>query len=216
MNVELTATPIFTDASGRRVTVLVWVARGLSACFVLVTGAVAFTFLTHVSLPGLGGLVGPQPAARPPSAAHGSVADGKGAFDAARRSLSDTSMAVDAAVRPGSRTGSVAAGETTTSPTTAVVRSSRPASTTSGSTATKPADTPPPAAEPATPTPPSAAPAPTPVKGANSQGTTRSGSANPDPGTPRTTDPDPNQHAVAGRAVGRTGEPTTAPPGRPN
>ena len=60
MDVQHAATPIFTDASGRRATVLLWLARGLCACFVLVTGAVAFTLLTQVSLPGLGGLVGPQ------------------------------------------------------------------------------------------------------------------------------------------------------------
>ncbi len=48
-------TPVFTDESGRRATVLQWVARGLCACFVLVAAAIAFTMVTHVPLPGLDG-----------------------------------------------------------------------------------------------------------------------------------------------------------------
>src|SRR3954467_4232097 len=48
-------TPVFTDLSGRRARLLTWLARGAVAAFALVAGAVAFTLLTHVSLPGLGG-----------------------------------------------------------------------------------------------------------------------------------------------------------------
>ena len=47
-------TPVFTDESGRRVTVLQWVARGLCACLVLVGAAIAIAMVTHVPLPGLG------------------------------------------------------------------------------------------------------------------------------------------------------------------
>lgn len=214
MDVQHAATPIFTDASGRRATVLLWLARGLCACFVLVTGAVAFTLLTRVSLPGLGGLVGPQSVARPPSAAHGSSADGKGAFDAARRSLSNTPMDVSAGgSRPEPRTSAVATDETGAAGPQSTAGSVRAASTAQKEPGTRPASAQPPATTPTPASPPTTAPAPGPVKGANSQGTTRSGSANPSPGTPASTDPEPNTNATSGRAVGRTDEPTT-PPGQ--
>ena len=180
MDVQHAATPIFTDASGRRATVLLWVARGLCACFVLVTGAVAFTLLTQVSLPGLGGLVGPESAARPPSAADGSSADGKGAFDAARRSLSNTPMDVAAAgSRSEPRTSAVPSAADRSgraevrgrlgparrdSPERAGDETSEHTTTGHDTAAGLPTDP---------------APTPAPVKGANSQGTTRSGSANP-------------------------------------
>ncbi len=215
MDVQHAATPIFTDASGRRATVLLWVARGLCACFVLLTGAVAFTLLTRVSLPGLGGLVGPESAARPPSAADGSSADGKGAFDAARRSLSNTPMDVTGpGSRSESRTSAVSSAQTAADEPKSAAGSVRPAATAPGASTTRPASTQPTAATPPPASPPTSAPTPAPVKGANSQGTTRSGNANPSPGTPPSTDPEPNTNAASGRAVGRTDEPTTTPPGR--
>lgn len=53
-------TPVFSDESGTRAAVLQWLARGICASFVLVSGAVAFTLATDVPLPGLGGLVAPR------------------------------------------------------------------------------------------------------------------------------------------------------------
>ena len=75
-------TPVFTDESGRRVTVLQWVARGLCATFVLVGVAVAFTLVTHVPLPGLGGLLGPSTTDSAPGAAREGTAGGERALDA--------------------------------------------------------------------------------------------------------------------------------------
>ena len=87
MDVEHALKPVFTDASGRRPTVLRWLVVGLGACLALVTCAVAFTFVTQVSLPSLDALAGPHPGSRPPATAHAPAAGGKLAFDAARRSL---------------------------------------------------------------------------------------------------------------------------------
>ena len=53
-------TPVFTDESGKRATFLQWVARCLCACLVIVGAAIAFTLVTHVPLPGLGGLLAPS------------------------------------------------------------------------------------------------------------------------------------------------------------
>jgi len=74
-------TPVFTDESGRRVTVLQWVARGLCACLVLVGAAVAIAMVTHVPLPGLGRLA-PPTSDSAPGAARDATADGGSALDA--------------------------------------------------------------------------------------------------------------------------------------
>lgn len=71
-----TPAPIFTDETGTRATVVQWLARGLCLSCALVAGAVAFTMLTHVPLPGLGGLLEPGKTASPlPSGRHGSEPD---------------------------------------------------------------------------------------------------------------------------------------------
>ena len=57
MSQQGAALPVFVDATGRRTRLVQWVARGVCAAAVVVVGAVAFTLLTHVPLPGLGGLV---------------------------------------------------------------------------------------------------------------------------------------------------------------
>jgi hypothetical protein len=74
-------TPVFTDESGRRVTALQWVARGLCACLVLVGGAIVIAMVTHVPLPGLGSLAPPS-SDTAPGAARDATAGGKRALDA--------------------------------------------------------------------------------------------------------------------------------------
>lgn len=66
-----TTDPVFTDTSGKRAFVLQWAARIVGLCGVILAGAVAFTLLTHVSLPGLRGLVPGEPRAQSPHAAQG-------------------------------------------------------------------------------------------------------------------------------------------------
>lgn len=74
-------TPVFTDESGRRVTVLRWVARGSCAGLVLVAAAIAIAMVTHVPLPGLGRLA-PPTSDSVPGAARDATADGGSALDA--------------------------------------------------------------------------------------------------------------------------------------
>ncbi len=69
--------PVFTDDSGKRATALQWVARTLCACFVLVGVAIAFTLVTHVSLPGLGGLLAPSTTDRGSQTTHDEAARGE-------------------------------------------------------------------------------------------------------------------------------------------
>lgn len=64
-------TPVFTDASGVRLTVLQWVTRCLVACIVLLGAAVVFTLVTHVRLPGLEGLAPPPSTAGSPQDVRG-------------------------------------------------------------------------------------------------------------------------------------------------
>ncbi len=52
--------PIFTDESGRRATVVQWLARGVCGASLVVAGAVAFTLTTHVPLPGLDRILSPH------------------------------------------------------------------------------------------------------------------------------------------------------------
>jgi hypothetical protein len=77
------ATPVFTDDSGTRAAVLQWVARSLCACCVLVGAAIAFTLVTHVSLPGLGGILAPLTTNNAPRAARDGTAGGERSLGAA-------------------------------------------------------------------------------------------------------------------------------------
>jgi hypothetical protein len=79
-----TMTPIFSDPSGRRAPLLKWLARGLCAGFVLVCGAVAFTLLTQVPLPGLRGLLPHSPGTTAPRAVPDPAADSGGSTEAPR------------------------------------------------------------------------------------------------------------------------------------
>ena len=74
-------TPVFTDESGRRVTVMQWAARGLCACLVLVGAAIAIAMVTHVPLPGLGRLA-PPASDSASGATRDATADGGSALDA--------------------------------------------------------------------------------------------------------------------------------------
>ena len=56
------ATPVFTDRSGWRARVFQWLARALCAGCAMVGVAIAFTLVTHVPLPGLGGILAPPTA----------------------------------------------------------------------------------------------------------------------------------------------------------
>jgi hypothetical protein len=49
--------PVFTDDSGRRATVLLWLGRVVVTVSVIVGVAMAFTLTTHIALPGLDGLL---------------------------------------------------------------------------------------------------------------------------------------------------------------
>jgi hypothetical protein len=51
--------PVFTDDTGRRATVLLWLGRVVVTVSVIVGAAIAFTLTTHIALPGLDGLVSP-------------------------------------------------------------------------------------------------------------------------------------------------------------
>jgi len=83
-------TPVFTDESGRRLSVLQWMVRGLCACFVLVGAAIAFTLVTHVPLPGLGGLLPPPTTDRAPQVTRDEPTGGERALDTGLTPESDT------------------------------------------------------------------------------------------------------------------------------
>ena len=51
--------PVFTDDTGRRATVLLWLGRVVVTVSVILAAAMAFTLTTHIALPGLDGLVSP-------------------------------------------------------------------------------------------------------------------------------------------------------------
>jgi hypothetical protein len=51
--------PVFSDETGRRAVVLLWVGRVVVAACVVLAGALAFTLTTHIALPGLDGVVRP-------------------------------------------------------------------------------------------------------------------------------------------------------------
>jgi hypothetical protein len=51
--------PVFTDETGRRATVLLWLGRALITVSVILGAAIAFTLTTRIALPGLDGLVSP-------------------------------------------------------------------------------------------------------------------------------------------------------------
>jgi hypothetical protein len=51
--------PVFSDETGRRAVVLLWVGRVIVAACIVLAGALAFTLTTHIALPGLDGVVGP-------------------------------------------------------------------------------------------------------------------------------------------------------------
>jgi hypothetical protein len=95
-------TPVFTDESGRRVTVLQWAARGLCACLVLVGTAVAIAMVTHVPLPGLGRLA-PPASDSAPGAARDATTDGGGALDAGLTARSSSGSIDGTAARLASR-----------------------------------------------------------------------------------------------------------------
>jgi hypothetical protein len=52
--------PVFTDDTGRRATVLLWLGRVVVTVSVILGAAMAFTLTTHIALPGLDGLVSPS------------------------------------------------------------------------------------------------------------------------------------------------------------
>ena len=203
MDVERALKPVFTDASGRRVAVLRWLTLGLSTCFALVAGAVAFTFLTQVSLPSLGALAGPQTGVRPPATAHAPAADGELAFDAAKRSLSKTPTASGAApVGSQPPSGSVApavprAGEggSAAGASRAVARAPRSASHTAPRTGGEKHD--------ATRSPTTTRPNP-PVKAGQSPGTTNSGHGHGAPATSHKPEKHHKPHKATGRHHGQT------------
>jgi hypothetical protein len=89
-------TPVFADESGTRAAVLQWLARGICACFVLVSGAVALTLATDVPLPGLGGLVAPRTdTSAPPTTAPRVAAEDRA--DALATAMLDNAFAARAA-----------------------------------------------------------------------------------------------------------------------
>jgi hypothetical protein len=51
--------PVFTDDTGRRATVLLWLGRVVVTISVILGAAMAFTLTTHIALPGLDGLLSP-------------------------------------------------------------------------------------------------------------------------------------------------------------
>ena len=51
--------PVFTDDTGRRATVLLWLGRVVVTISVILGAGMAFTLTTHIALPGLDGLVAP-------------------------------------------------------------------------------------------------------------------------------------------------------------
>jgi hypothetical protein len=70
------ATPIFTDDSGRRATVVQWLARGVCGTSVVVAGAVVLTLTTHVPLPGLDRILSPHRGAEAGLTIRADTADG--------------------------------------------------------------------------------------------------------------------------------------------
>ena len=51
--------PGFTDDTGRRATVLLWLGRVVVTVSVILGAAMAFTLTTHIAIPGLDGLISP-------------------------------------------------------------------------------------------------------------------------------------------------------------
>lgn len=193
---EVRTKPVFTDESGRRLSLFQWLARGLCAGFVLITGAVVFTLLTQVPLPGLGGLLPDRteaPTPRSPADTGGdrAVADStRPSVPAAEVTTSRVDPVVaDRAVRTGQKNSTVATG--------ASVGGDQAASET-------------------TATPAAATPAPS--ANANPQATTkvRNPQAAPKQAAP-TPAREPNAHAATGLAKGKSADGTvdsSTPPGQ--
>jgi hypothetical protein len=193
--------PVFSDASGRRVRVLTWLARGLCVCFVLVVGAVAFTMLTRVPLPGLGGLVpdGPSvPGSRTaPNHAGDAGSDAARLFPITTEATADRAQAVAPVVthrvQPAPK-GPADRGTTASAPAA------------SGTTSTPATSS----------TPPAGSQGGTPSGNANAHATTkaRNPQAAPKKPSPRVVK-EPNENAATGRGrAGVTENSVPTPPGQ--
>jgi hypothetical protein len=141
MSQQGAASPVFVDATGRRARVVQWLARGVCATVVIAAGAVGFTLLTNVPLPGLGGLLAPGDSPRPPTSGS-STSEQSRAADDRTGDVTGTVLgtaSADAASRPAARPGrdvtatsgqgaaSVTAGST---PSTATTQSPTPSTPT--------------------------------------------------------------------------------------
>jgi hypothetical protein len=192
-------TPVFNDDSGRRARILTWLARAACLCFVLVVGAIAFTLLTRVPLPGLGGLLPQEAGPGEPRTAPKHVADQNS--DAARASLPSAS-----ATTTGTRTAPAQAG--------AHPRSASAATTTS--TVAGPASTAAPAGSSnGQPGSQAGSHAGTPSENANAHATTKT--RNPQAAakkpSPRVVK-EPNEHAATGRGLATATDDSAPPPGQ--
>src|SRR6476661_4299742 len=79
VDVPQAASPVFTDDSGRRLTLLQWLARAFCLAVVLAMVGLGFTLLTRVPLSGLGGLLPAAPHRTASRAAPDPAADATGA-----------------------------------------------------------------------------------------------------------------------------------------
>jgi len=191
-------TPVFNDESGRRARVLTWLARAVCVGFVLVVAAVAFTLLTRVPLPGLGGLLPEGPGPAQPRTAPKQVGDGS--TDSARSFLPSTS-------------GATSGARTAPAPETVRPRSAA----TSSATVSRPRSTP---AVPASSSHgqtggQASGQAGTPSENANPHATTRTRNpqAAPKKPSPRAVK-EPNEHAATGRGRATVTDDSATPPGQ--
>ena len=196
------ATPVFTDPTGRRARVLKALAWSLCASFVLVVGAVAFTLLTQVPLPGLGGLVPDRPDAAAPRTApppavsrnhEPAVAGSPG--ESAPSSSSERAQGTRRAEPAPDRTAPAA----TVGTHHAAASNAAAATTAQGST----------------PAPQGNTTSPGPNANSNPQATTKTrnpqaAARKPSPRNAR----EPNAHAASGHGSDRTTDPAATPPGR--
>jgi hypothetical protein len=209
-------TPVFTDESGRRVTAMQWVARGLCALLVLVGAAIAIAMVTHVPLPGLGTL-SPPLSDTAPGAARDAAAGGKRALDAGLTAQSDPAS-VDPSERGNAREARAEsavvatdeAAQAVTAASTQNVSTSEGSASASQESSSGSAETP----QPQTPAPSASPSSPPANSNANPRATAKSANSSAR-ATPQATTKTKNANATAAQANGQSNRAEkSTPPGQ--
>jgi len=211
-------TPVFADESGRRVTVLQWVARGLCACLVLAGAAIAIAMVTHVPLPGLGRLA-PPTSDSAPGAARDATTDGGDALDAGLTAGSNPGSVNGPAVRLARSQEATEIARREAVEANAAEAAERPLSSTTAAPAAQAAAAPadrsgsPQAPQPTATASPTASNSPPSQSNANPRSTEKSANSE-SRATPQATARTTNPRAVAARSNGQSSPSSTStPPG---